>query len=309
MQNELYSTAQLNRSLFHKPDSVDKLLSSYQFEEIFHTNLYSYYLNHEALFNETCSKSFSFHTIEGKYSEFIEYSIHSKNLPCCLSASYFLDYVISSLGEFPMYEKRGNYLTHYKYPDINSRTVDRTPNPAEICFTNYLTRTESFFKILTDIYVPLLEQTFFFLFHDYIIFRNQGGEQYWVAAVDNLYDYVNNNINFFSSGKLPPPKITYANYTDEKTIIGDNHLHCKIIEYYKSLKQPLPQYINFSNNTPKIVSQLIRKLFTNQHYSHDHDEICKETFKNSIQDNKSDFSKQYTWHILNQILARKGEKI
>lgn len=185
-------------------DFVDSLIFAEQLENIFHANLYTYLFNEQQrdyFYKYLCNFAgkdgeFNCLSYEDAYSRFIETAFNATSMSTNHMTPVFIDYAIRSLSGYYNYYDMPKYPTHLLKSESIARFVPHTPVKQLYAFNNWITQMDKYIQLLSDLYLPILERTFFILLLEYIITKNTA-ENPFINMMDELYGYINKNKELF----------------------------------------------------------------------------------------------------------------
>ena len=273
--NHIYqSQVAINEYTKKQYNDIDKILFTYQIEDIFHLNLYTHILSSTNLFSSLQNSflernKFSFNTTDKPYLQYVTEFLNATLIPIPLYATAFFNYAMSSL---PKFNSKGTtyldslMLTHMamaKFPTKGNINADD-------CFNEWKKRISNFFNILSNLYIPLLEKTFFITLYNLY-------EQDFIKIVDVLYNYIsvhkqefylNTNNLFINSpaealktitSKKPSLKNTPTKNTNKSSIT--NYYHpCDVLSDDSSLHKVLIQKIYIDKDYSKTYNESLYNL-------------------------------------------------
>lgn len=184
-------------------DFVDSLIFADQLENILHANLYSYLFSfQQQKYFEQYLKRFNYQEnfncikYENAYFKFAENALKTISMSTNCTTPVFIDYAIRCL------ENYHNYYDLPKYPShlINNQSIASIPGHTPVeqshAFDNWIIQFNKYIRILTDLYLPILEKTFFLLLKNYIS-TQPTSTNYIINMMDKLYNYIDTNKEIF----------------------------------------------------------------------------------------------------------------
>lgn len=184
-----------------KPDPVDSILFSHQFESLFHCGLYTYLLS--TYFKDDFLKYIDYFI--KKDTEYLRFdrdiALISYNSTCldtvdslCRISPPLILYPLKQLRTFKETQGRSHYPESLFPSDVVVRKIkSSTSTTLDLSYTNWLERCVQYFKILTQIYIPLLEESFF------ITTINTYSEMNINDIIDMLYSHIMGNQESFET--------------------------------------------------------------------------------------------------------------
>lgn len=182
---------------------VDSLLLSYQLENLFHAPLYIYLLDLSTKrILDKLVTNYHFTNIEKPYEQFVNSSLDAHMLPSDTLAISVLEYGLRHLTDFAMYEQRKTYIDNLRTPLQATSLVLPPNNDADHTFSTWQLRLKNMIHLLSELYIPLLEKTFFLM----LIKAYGGTETQWKNLVDKLYEYISAHIDYLHTNTYCLPE-------------------------------------------------------------------------------------------------------
>lgn len=263
------------------PNFVDSLIFADQLENTFHANLYLYLFNRQQqkyfenfLQKFSNKEGFNAKTLIKAYSEFIEKAIKSSNMSTSRLTPVFIDYAIRCLD---------NYSDNYDYPKypyqlINAHSIAKfaphTPVEQYHAFNVWLTQFDKYIQILSDLYLPILEKTFFLLLKNYF-----GTQSSFSEMMSKLYNFINTNNAFFNKENTAYQKLYESAPNESHKSFSYKYLsrqtplegHSDISQQYISLPESTLSFIKSTYKDKPVNSRNDLRLnyVSNLHYASD----------------------------------------